>query len=81
MVSERVIVSPNPAAEYIFVTNETQSETLTLEVYDLSGIKRISVESNEVVYEVNTGVLSSGIYLLVINGNTGYRDVKKLVLP
>lgn len=72
-----ISVFPNPFSNSITVKSDKKIESI--EVYDLSGQKMLSVSNSN---EVNTSSLASGVYFVQINGNNfqpsaGSKIIKK----
>ena len=77
---------PNPFSNHIEVVMEShQAKIITVRLYDLLGRPMYTLEENGMVYEGthkvrwDTGQVASGLYLLVIETDTGERLTTKVV--
>lgn len=77
---------PNPGSNYVNVSFQSASEAnFKVKVMDLSG--RVIIENslgklqqgNQVI-EVNTQVLSNGVYFVNVSGSNGFNSVSKLII-
>jgi hypothetical protein len=63
-----VLVSPNPFtdAATLEVTGLRENGPLLLQVFDLQGKMQLAMESDHSVFQLNKGILPSGVYLFNI---------------
>jgi LEA14-like dessication related protein len=74
-----ISIAPNPATEFINVTNSSNNSILNIVLTDLNGriVKNIKVE-NENDNQINISDLSSGIYMMKIVSDKG-TSTKKVI--
>ena len=84
--AEETKAYPNPFSNHIEVVMEArQAKIITVRLYDLLGRPMYTLEENGTVYEGthkvrwDTGQVASGLYLLVIETDTGERLTTKVV--
>jgi hypothetical protein len=70
---------PNPASSEFFITQTGSTSITNLKLYDLTGKMLIEQQlANAPTTSVNTASLQSGMYLVVLEDNTGKRFSSKL---
>jgi len=72
---------PNPAKTEIFITNKTENLLKAIKVFDLTGklVLKKSIESNENP-SITISTLSSGLYMVAVEDETGNRFQSKLIV-
>jgi subtilisin family serine protease len=79
-----ILVYPNPTANTIFVrfSDFSSFSNAVLDVFDLNGKKMNSINfsNNGGVVEVNTSVLTNGVYILRVNCENGMIYNKKIII-
>lgn len=76
--ASEVKVYPNPVQGTLYI-NTNSTELKTVEVYDLTGKKLISVTSTDAEIAVNSHELSNGVYLLKIQSATGKPVITRFI--
>lgn len=71
-------IYPNPVQGTLYI-NTNSTELKTVEVYDLTGKKLISVTSTDAEIAVNSHELSNGVYLLKIQSATGKPVITRFI--
>lgn len=74
---DEVSVSPNPARDFVTVS---KAQGLQLELFSIDGRLLSSQRAESDNSRIDVSSLSSGVYLLNLTTNEGYRSVKKLVV-
>ena len=64
-----LIIRPNPVNDKIYI--ETQTQTQTIEIYDVYGRRQQSTVNGQHSLSIDVSDLSSGIYFIKINTNDG----------
>ena len=78
-IFDQVRISPNPFKEIIYIDNPTEKH-LRYKLYNGLGERIMKEDStNDRQVSINTSILVSGIYLLLIEGENGGSRVVKLV--
>ena len=78
-----IIISPNPAFDYIDITTSGQfDENTTISVYDIDGscILKTNADVQKDKVEVNTSYWSDGLYMVIVQNNTGIIKKEKIVV-
>jgi hypothetical protein len=72
-------ISPNPTESIVAITIENCTYC-TIEILDIAGriLNTVTAKENKTLF--NCDALSSGIYFIKIKSESGYEDVKKLIL-
>ncbi len=77
-LSESVAVYPNPAKDYVEISNDSQNE-LSVEIYNILGNKVITSEASRLKKQTfSLANLNSGVYLVQLKSND-QKIVKKLI--
>ena len=71
-----IIISPNPSDDKIHIQLSEKFQANQVRIYSIKGIKVIDVEYNSTL---DVGHLQSGIYLLEVIDNDGFRDIQRFV--
>jgi hypothetical protein len=76
-----VKVFPNPAKDILYINTKGSSETMSIELYDLSGNKLYSAATTDPseVHTVNISNFSKGIYFVNLKGN-GINKTARLII-
>jgi len=74
-------IYPNPAKSEVYVqSGDKGTFATTIEVTDLNGKKLLSQKTeNQPIHSINTGMLSTGLYLLKVGTNLGTSSTYKLI--
>jgi hypothetical protein len=64
-----VSLYPNPASEYVKIDFENTTKNIDVEIFDLLGVKKLSIENIGPNFNVNISNLDSGLYLYQIYHN------------
>lgn len=72
-----ISVSPNPAQDLVSIKLPFQEGESTIQITDMNGRILETIQTSKYEYEMNTSILTAGLYLLNINHN-GMTDYKKL---
>lgn len=77
----QLILSPNPANNFVRLTNQTNIPLESLAIYDMNGrlVDIISLTNMQLEKQVDVSVLSSGIYLMKILGENA-STIKRLII-
>jgi len=79
-MNNQILVSPNPASNYITIENKTSFEVLQVKMTDSFGrIYEIS-EDLENQLKIDCSTYSSGVYFITITNSSGYLRVKKVIV-
>jgi|GEM_PF-5469424 len=76
----KVLVTPNPANNFILIENQTNFEELKVEVFDIYGKSYKIQGSLEIKKIIDCSNFASGIYFINISHNTGYITTDKIVI-
>ncbi len=77
---EGLQIYPNPATSgRIYISTENNSQTKTIEIYDMLGKKVFEATLNSNNKEINIANLTAGIYLIKIKENNN-SETRKLVI-
>ncbi len=79
-LASHISVFPNPAKNELFVKNDFHSSIKKIEMYDMTGRMVIQPNLNDTsgLHTINTGDLSSGVYM--ININIGGKTLTKKII-
>ncbi len=76
--SEAITIYPNPAKDKIFINNNSNNLVVFATIFDLTGKKIFSKNSN--LNEIDVTAIDKGIYLLELTTNQGTTITKKLII-
>ncbi len=71
-------IYPNPVNDRLFIENMEPDDINQIEIYDVLGIKYLSLEIHEEKYTINIEDLKPGIYILTVSNSTS--QIKSLFI-
>ncbi|MFT6338497.1 MAG: PKD repeat protein [Halioglobus sp.] len=78
--NDEILVSPNPAGNYMILENKTGFEVLQVKLTDSFGRVHVVSENLEGQLKIDCSTYSSGIYFITITHSSGYHTVKRVVV-
>jgi len=78
-----ITISPNPSFDHIYITTDEQfDDNTTISVYDINGscILKTKPSGQKSKVEINTTYWSEGLYMLIVQNNTGIIKNEKVVV-
>ena len=64
-------IYPNPANDKLYVETLTQTQILTVEIYDIYGRRQQSTVNGQQSLSIDVSGLNAGIYIIKINSKEG----------
>jgi hypothetical protein len=74
----KALIAPNPASDGIIITFG-DAQTYRVDVVDVAGRIKQTLNTNSASIFVERGALSNGVYFVSITGEDGSRVIKKMI--
>lgn len=75
-----ISIYPNPANNFIYINNNNNRNTSTIDIYDVSGKCVLTEKTKQKQHKINISQLNNGVYYVQVIDKKGSTKTKKIVV-